>query len=174
MTVYVALLRAVNVGGTGKLPMARLLELCAEAGFAEARTYIASGNVIFRSEAPEDAVRAALEGRLRAEVERPVSVVVRSAAAVARVAADNPFSGRPGNRVMVLFTDAPLPEHPLEGAAGIQNEEVLLGRRELFVFYPDGMARTRLRLPSERDGTVRNMNTVTKLAALAAELERKA
>jgi uncharacterized protein (DUF1697 family) len=174
MTVYVALLRAVNVGGTGKLPMARLLELCAEAGFAEARTYIASGNVIFRSESSEDEARAALEAQLRALAERPVSVVVRSAADVSRVVAANPFAHRPGNRVMVLFTDGALPEHPLDGATGIQNEEVLLGRRELFVFYPDGMARTRLRLPRERDGTVRNMNTVTKLAEMAAELDKKA
>ena len=47
MTVYIALLRAVNVGGTGKLPMEQLVELCAGAGFTGARTYIASGNVIF-------------------------------------------------------------------------------------------------------------------------------
>jgi hypothetical protein len=53
MTSYVALLRAVNVGGTGKLPMAQLLELCAEVGFTGARTYITSGNVIFQSQLPK-------------------------------------------------------------------------------------------------------------------------
>jgi uncharacterized protein (DUF1697 family) len=68
---------------------------------------------------------------------------------------------------MALFTDDKLPKHPLEGAVGIRNEDVRLGRRALFVFYPDGMARTRLRLPSERNGTARNMNTVAKLAELA-------
>ena len=49
MTAYVALLRAVNVGGTGKLPMAELKRLCDAAGFGRARTYIASGNVLFES-----------------------------------------------------------------------------------------------------------------------------
>ncbi len=170
MSVYIALLRAVNVGGTGKLPMARLLELCVEAGFAEARTYITSGNVIFRSEASEHEVRDALEAQLHAYAGKPIGVLVRSSNEIAKVVTANPFSREPGNRVMVLFTDAALPEHPLDGAAGIQNEEVRLGRRELFVFYPDGMARTRLRLPCERTGTMRNMNTVAKLADLAGNL----
>jgi uncharacterized protein (DUF1697 family) len=170
MSVYIALLRAVNVGGTGKLPMARLLELCVEAGFAEARTYITSGNVIFRSEASEHEVRDALEAQLHAYAGKPIGVLVRSSNEIAKVVTANPFSREPGNRVMVLFTDAALPEHPLDGAAGILNEEVRLGRRELFVFYPDGMARTRLRLPCERTGTMRNMNTVAKLADLAGNL----
>ena len=167
MAVYVALLRAVNVGGAGKLPMARLLELCADAGFADARTYIASGNVIVRSAGSEPAVRDALAARLQADAGKPVGVLVRSAAELAALVSDNPFADQPGNRVMAVFTDDTLPKHPLDGAAGIGNEEVRLGPRALFVFYPDGMARTRLRLPSERNGTMRNMNTVAKLAELA-------
>lgn len=170
MTVYVALLRAVNVGGTGKLPMDRLVQLCAEAGLAEARTYIASGNAIFRSDSGEAAVRNALETRLHGYAGKPVGVLVRKADEMAAVVANNPFPDKPGNRVMVLFMDAPLPADPLDGAAGLRNEYVRLGRRELFVFYPDGMGSTRLRLPGERGGTARNMNTVTKLAELAASL----
>ncbi|RZA31633.1 MAG: DUF1697 domain-containing protein, partial [Lysobacteraceae bacterium] len=50
MSTYVALLRAVNVGGTGKLPMAELRQLCEASGFAGVRTYIASGNVVLQSE----------------------------------------------------------------------------------------------------------------------------
>ena len=50
MTRYVGLLRAVNVGGTGKLPMADLRAMCAEIGFADVQTYIASGNVVFDSD----------------------------------------------------------------------------------------------------------------------------
>jgi uncharacterized protein (DUF1697 family) len=51
---------------------------------------------------------------------------------------------------------------------GIKNEQVHLGKRELFVLYPDGMANTRLRIPSEKHGTARNMNTVAKLTVMAA------
>jgi len=71
---------------------------------------------------------------------------------------------------MALFVDGALPSDALEGATGLQTEEVRLGRRELFVFYPNGMAKTRLRLPSERTGTARNMNTLAKLAERAAAL----
>ena len=73
-----------------------------------------------------------------------------------------------------LFTDAPLPNQPLDGAAGRQHEEVRLGRRQLFVFYPDGMAKSRLRLPAERTGTARNLNTVAKLAELARGIDQQA
>jgi len=60
MTACVALLRAVNVGGTGKLPIARLVEMCEAAGFEEARTYIASGNVVFSSRLKERGVKVAI------------------------------------------------------------------------------------------------------------------
>jgi uncharacterized protein (DUF1697 family) len=63
MAKYIALLRAVNVGGTGKLPMADLLELCRDAGFENARTYIASGNAVFESKAAPRKVKSQLEAR---------------------------------------------------------------------------------------------------------------
>ncbi len=66
MSAYVALLRAVNVGGTGKLAMTTLTDLCEAAGLSQVRTYIASGNVVFRSDRAEDQIRSALEDRLQA------------------------------------------------------------------------------------------------------------
>lgn len=68
MPVYVALLRAVNVGGTGKLAMADLKAVCDELGFAGAKTFIQSGNVVFRSDLPEPAVQAKLEQALAAKM----------------------------------------------------------------------------------------------------------
>ena len=58
------LLRAVNVGGTGKLPMSELKAICCDAGFARVETYIASGNFVFESKAVPSKVKAELEGRL--------------------------------------------------------------------------------------------------------------
>jgi len=80
MTAYVALLRAVNVGGTGKLPMAELVRLCETIGFTSVRTYIASGNVVFGAEATEARVKAVLEKALLAYAGKPVGVLVRDAA----------------------------------------------------------------------------------------------
>lgn len=170
MTAYVALLRAINVGGAGKLPMTALAELCLSAGFAQVKTYIASGNVVFQSDGSEAEVRSALERRLEAYMGMPSPVLVRSAAEMAQTLARNPFPHEPANRVMALFLNSALPADPLEGASGVQGEEVRLGKRELYIFYPDGMAKTRLRLPAEKTGTARNMNTVAKLAAMAAAI----
>ena len=170
MNRYVALLRAVNVGGTGKLPMTVLARMCEAAGFEEVKTYIASGNVVFRSESQEDQVRSVLEDQLRGYAGRDVGVIVRTGDEIADTLARNPFADAPGNRVMALFVDGVLPVDPLEGVTGIRDEQVRLGRRELFVLYPEGMANTRLRIPGEKTGTARNMNTVAKLAEMATAL----
>jgi uncharacterized protein (DUF1697 family) len=170
MPVYVALLRAVNVGGTGKLPMTELNALCEEAGLQDVQTYIASGNVVFRSASGEKSIRLALEKRLQEHMGKPVSVIIRTAAEMADVLKRNPFSREPGNRVAVLFTDAPLPTDPSTGITGQKTEQVALGKRELFIFYLDGMGTSRLRLPAEKYGTSRNINTVAKLTEMAAAL----
>src|SRR5437868_6737379 len=87
MAVYVALLRAVNVGGTGKLPMSDLKELCEKAGFRKVRTYIASGNVVFESRMTGARVKNALETALAAYAGKPVGVLTRTAAEMAEVLA---------------------------------------------------------------------------------------
>src|ERR1700726_3249010 len=98
MGTFVALLRAVNVGGTGKLPMNDLTDICGELGFGAVRTYIASGNVVFTSRKAEAAIKAALEKRLEAYAGKPVGVIVRTAEEMAQVLSDNPFSKAAPNR----------------------------------------------------------------------------
>ena len=103
MTRYIALVRAVNVGGTAKLPMAQLKAMYGDAGFTHVETYIASGNVVFESKAAPARVQAELERRLHAYVGKPVGVVVRSAAEM-RAALDSQSvsQGRPEVRVRLL------------------------------------------------------------------------
>lgn len=168
MTRWVALLRAVNVGGTGKLAMADLRRICAEAGMIDPRTWVASGNVVFESALGEGALRSLLEARLAAHMGGATRVFVRAGEALRALAADNPFPDAPGNRVTVLFTDAPLPDDPMAGVAGRADEVIRAGTRALYVHYPGGMAKSRLRIPAEQTGTMRNMNTVAALAAMAA------
>lgn len=168
MATYVALLRAVNVGGTGKLAMADLRALCADAGFARVRTYIASGNVVLESQAPPSTVKAELEGRLLAYAGKPVGVVVRTAAEMAAVVRADPFPGAAPNRTVAIFLDEPPPPDALDRATGQDGEEMRLGVREIFVHYGAGMAGSRLRIPAAAAGTARNMNTVARLAEMAA------
>jgi uncharacterized protein (DUF1697 family) len=168
MTSFIALLRAVNVGGTGKLPMADLEVMCEAAGFHSVRTYIASGNVVFESKLDEVTVRKSLEKRLLAYAGKPVAVLVRTAAEMADVLAKNPFPHAPGNRTMAIFLDAAPPKDALETLSGRVDEEIGLGRREIYVLYGENMARSKLKIPAAKNGTARNMNTVAKLAAIAA------
>jgi uncharacterized protein (DUF1697 family) len=167
MTAYAALLRAVNVGGTGLLAMSDLVALCTRAGLEGARTYIQSGNVVFRSKKGERAVKSTLEAALAKQLGKPVAVMVRTAAELERVVADNPFPSAPPNRVIVLFLDAP--GNALEGVRG-QNKEVIEARgRELYIHYPDGQGTSKLKLRASDRGTGRNLNTVIKLAQMTRE-----
>src|ERR1700733_1913350 len=126
MTSFIGLLRAVNVGGTGKFPMSHLKELCEELGFGAVRTYIASGNVVFASRKSETAIKAALEKRLAAYAGKPVGVLIRTTAEMAKVAADNPFPKLAPNRTMALFLDrAPLAD-VLAGVRGQRDEKISL------------------------------------------------
>jgi uncharacterized protein (DUF1697 family) len=169
MPVFIVLLRAVNVGGTGKLPMGDLKHLCEKAGFRNVRTYIASGNVVAERDGAEAKAKAALEAELKAYAGKPVGVIVRTAVEMAEVIADNPFPDRSASRTVAIFLDHAPPPNALKDTKGQANEEVRPGAREIYVHYPDGIGSSKLRIPAADDGTARNMNTVAKLAAMAAE-----
>jgi uncharacterized protein (DUF1697 family) len=168
MTTYIALLRAVNVGGTGKLPMQDLKALCEQQGFANVRTYIASGNVIFESAKRERAVKSALEGALQEYAGKDVGVLVRTSTEMQQVLASNPFAKLEPSKTVACFLDDPPPKDTLRTVTGAVNEEVRLGKREIYVHYGDNMARTKLKIPAAKAGTARNMNTIAKLTELAA------
>jgi uncharacterized protein (DUF1697 family) len=167
MTKYFALLRAVNVGGTGKLPMTELKSMCASSGFVNPRTYIASGNVVFESKLSEAAVKAKLEKCLASYAGKPVEVLVRTGPEMAAVLAKNPFKSRAANRTVAIFLDKRPPKDTLKTMRGQSTEEVALGAREIYVHYGDGMGRSKLKIPAAKKGTARNMNTVAKLAEWA-------
>ena len=169
MPRYVALLRAVNVGGTGKLPMTELKAMCLDAGFADVQTYIASGNVVFSSQLGAPKVKAALEKRLHAYAGKPVGVAVRSAEEIAAVLNANPFPKAPPNTTVAIFLDGPPPKDALKDIKGQQDEQMQLGKREIYVAYGIGMGRSKLKIPAAANGTARNINTIAKLAELAAD-----
>ena len=170
MQAFIALLRAVNVGGTGKLPMTELKVMCEAAGFKSVRTYIASGNVVFRSAKSEAQVKAVLDVGLSAYFGRPAGVIVRSAAEMAAVLAGNRFPEMPGNLTHAIFLDKPPPADALDAISGQVNEQLALGLREIYAYYPDGAGQSKLKIPAAKNGTARNMNTVAKLAEMAQNL----
>ena len=143
--------------------------MCVAAGFAKVQTYIASGNVVFQSAAPEKRVKALLEKQLAAFAGKPVGVVVRTAGEMAAVLKANPFPKAAPNRTVAIFLDAAPPADALKHSVGRVSEEMRLGVREIYVHYGDGMADSKLKIPAAKAGTARNMNTIAKLTQLAAE-----
>ena len=166
MAIFIALLRAVNVGGTGTLAMTDLKSLCEGLGFTDVRTYIQSGNVVFGWAWTEARVKAALETTLLTRMEKHIDVLVRSAAEMAAVLNRNPFPSAQGNKVSVLFFDR-APKKAVFDAITIPNsEEIRLAGREVYVHYPNGMGQSKLKLSSLGISTARNINTVAKLVAM--------
>jgi uncharacterized protein (DUF1697 family) len=170
MTAYVALLRAVNVGKR-QLVMSELKAIGDELGLGSPRTFIASGNLLFTSDKSESELGKLLGDRIGEHMGAEVPVMIRTAEELAKVAASNPFTDLPGNKVYAIFLDEPPLADAIDQARNLTHERMALGRREIYVAYPSGMGTSKLRIPAAAKGTARNMNTVAKLADLAKEME---
>ena len=170
MTVYVALLRGVNLGKR-QLKMEDLRRVATELGLDGAKTYIASGNLLFRSAKSEATLKQELEGAIGAHMDARVGVMIRSATELAAVTRADPYADQPGNRVVAFFLDDAPPRDCVAAATNVVDERLALGSREIYVHYPSGQGQSKLRIPAAKDGTARNMNTVAKLAELAREYE---
>ncbi|MBY3175485.1 DUF1697 domain-containing protein [Rhizobium leguminosarum] len=171
MPVYIALLRAVNVGGTGSLPMAELKAICEGLGFSDVKTYIQSGNVLFRSDEAEKTVGERLDEALSKTMGKRPGVMVRSRKELDGIVADAPSPDAKPNFLLVYFLPEKPPGNALEKMVAPDGEEAKLAGREIYVHYPNGSGRSKLKLPALKPGTSRNLNTVRKLAEMAAALE---
>jgi uncharacterized protein (DUF1697 family) len=170
MPAYAALLRAVNVGGTGKLAMSDLRRLCEEGGLRDVTTYIQSGNVVFRSPRAEASVKKLLGQALAAQLGKPCGVLVRTAAELQQLLEQNPFPDAAPNQVLVLFLDDEPPASALKDVVAADGEQLRACGRHLVIHFPNGMGRSKLKIPLTKTGTGRNLNTVRKLLALLEPL----
>ena len=178
MTVYIALLRAINVGGHGKVAMADLRTMLAELGFADARTILNSGNLVFRGAGQSGReLEALLELGAADRLGLRTDFMVRAAPEWSDLIAANPFpdeaASDPGHLVAMALKGSPS-EQSVEAlrAAITGPEAVHVAGDNAHITYPDGIGRSKLtntviesRLGVR--GTARNWNTVLKLAELA-------
>jgi len=170
MAIFIALLRGINVGGSGILPMKDLVRHCSECELKEVRTYIQSGNVVFESRLSESGIRARLETKLEAVMGKKIDVMVRSADEMWQILRANPFPEREGAKVAVAFLHEAPVKTLVRAVISPGGEEVRPGKREIYVYYPDGMGRSKLKLPvGGASATVRNINTVAKLVAMTEQ-----
>ena len=178
MPTYIALLRGINVGGRNKIAMADLRTLFVSAGFADARTLLLSGNVVF--EGPRQS-GAALEQLLEAETQSrfglSIDYMVRTAAEWKRIIAGNPFiedAKRDPSHTLVMCLKSPAKPAAVQTLNDeIKGREIVRAAgKQLYMIYPDGIGRSKLtNAVIEKKlnvrGTARNWNTVLKLDALA-------
>jgi uncharacterized protein (DUF1697 family) len=169
VTSYVALLRGVNLGKR-QLKMEDLRRIATELGLEAPRTYIASGNLMFRSARSEKALKADLEKALADHMGAKVGVMLRTADELAAAADANPFGQESASYTVAIFLDAAPPKDAFGAAKNVDAERMALGKREIYVHYPRGQGQSRLAIPAAAEGTARNMNTVRKLVKLAREL----
>lgn len=171
----IALLRGINVGGRNRLPMAELRSIAADLGFAVAKTYLQSGNLVL-PDAPRDTgeVAAALTAEIRRVAGLEVPVIIRTASQWARVLAANPFpeATADGTKLHVVFLDgAATDEVRMFDAERFRPEELEVVGSEVYLSLPYGMGRSKLaaalaRVPNVDAGTTRNWKTVLALSDL--------
>jgi uncharacterized protein (DUF1697 family) len=180
MTSVVSLLRGVNVGGHHSIRMDALRALYESLGLRNPQTYVQSGNVVFRTEERNlDGIALRIEEGIEGSFGFRPRVMLRTAAEMRSVIAANPFATRPGiepGKFLVMFLAGDPGEEVREKVRGIKvdPEELWIEGRELYVYFPDGMGRSKLSTALLEKtlkvaATGRNWNTVTKLLELASQ-----
>jgi uncharacterized protein (DUF1697 family) len=173
----IVLLRGVNVGGRNRVAMPALREALEEAGFAPARTYLQSGNVVLDSDASPSLLARECERLIAERFSLDVSVVVRTRAELAKVVRHDPFgelAAESPKLYQVSFCSAKPDVRAVrkvaERAAG--DERLVAHGREIYAWFPDGVARSRLAAQLSKQSlgvtvTARNWTSVVSLLALA-------
>jgi uncharacterized protein (DUF1697 family) len=182
MAVIISMLRGVNLAAHNRIKMDALRALYESLKLRDSQTYIQSGNVIFRTE-EKDLVK--LCTRVQDGIERSFGfrpdVIVRTCSEMRDAIARNPFASRRGidpRRLLVTFLARDPGAEARKRLLAIESdpEELRIAGRELYIYYPNGMARPKLSWPTiERmlrtSGTGRNWNSVTKLMEIAERME---
>ena len=185
MTVYVSMLRAVNVGGTSRIKMDDLRKVYESLGLRDVRTLLQSGNVLFRSGLAD---RGRLVKRIMQEIERQleleVEVILRTLAEVVSIVERGPvLSPRADMSKLVVMFLSSVPDSAAQAAllkwhkSKELKEMVELRGPEIYLYYPDGIGRSKLTnavIESKLDtfGTARNWNTLKKLIDVGRALEQ--
>jgi uncharacterized protein (DUF1697 family) len=182
MTVYICLLRGINVGGNKRMKMADLRALLDSLGIPDAQTILQSGNVVFRSDEPDPATLAAtIEAGIQQKFGFDSRIILRTTEDFSLVMTDHPFSGdqlADEAKMLVMFLEQAPSSDAINALMDAHSgpESIHISGREAFIFYPNGMGRSKLtNTLIEKHlrvaGTGRNWKTVNKLRDLAAEFE---
>ncbi len=169
---HVALLRGINVGGAGKLPMAEFRALLTGMGLRDVRTYIQSGNAVFGSDLPVADLGTQISEAIRARLGFAPGVFLRSADQIT-AALDHPFADQFADKVHAFFLADPAPVLNLGMLERwiAPSESWHLGQGVFYLSHPEGIGRSKLAGRLDKviscDMTARNLRTVAALAEMA-------
>jgi len=176
------MLRGVNVGPHNRIKMDELRALYGSLKFEDPRSYVQSGNVIFRTKEKNGPLLAKkIQNAIQKKFGCCSEVILRTADEMRKAVASNPFPDKvkaePG-KVLVTFLAAPPPheaEANLDKFKGLPEKLHLMGR-ELYIYFPDGAGKSKLPWSSVEKflkvtGTARNWNSVQALLEIAEEME---
>lgn len=184
MTIYIALLRGINVGGKNIVKMADLKRVFEAIGLREVRTYIQSGNVLFKSDKEEKALRNKIEHEIEANFGYSVTIVLRTASELEQVFLNCPFSadeiaeaesasGLESLYVALLSSSPSQDDIVAFNACKSQNEEYKILGREVFLLFRKSIRNSKLANNLQKldiSVTVRNWKTIGKLTQLVKEM----
>ncbi|WP_319580732.1 DUF1697 domain-containing protein [uncultured Methanospirillum sp.] len=164
MNTYIVFLRGLNVGGNTMVSMKELVRHIEELGCQDVRTYLNSGNIILKTPYSEEELRGTIENELERTYGKVITTIIRSPKELEEITRNNPFPDLPGSQIGVLLTSASVNPDVAGEFVTSGTEQIRPGTREVYIYYPDGMGRSKLKIPSSlQEGTVRNMNTLVKL-----------
>ncbi|MGI9051169.1 MAG: DUF1697 domain-containing protein [Ilumatobacteraceae bacterium] len=171
MTLFVALLRGVNVGGRGKLAMAELRRITEACGYEDVATYVQSGNVVLRGTGSGSKVAATLRAAIAAGTSLDPAIAVRTAAQLAKIVDACPYDDTTNVHVTFRVEGGTALRADVQ-EAGFQPERYSVCGDEAYLYLPNGMGRSKLagalsKGTTAQDGTTRNWRTVTKLLEMA-------
>lgn len=180
MPVIISMLRGINLGPNNRIRMEALREVYTAEGMQSVQTFIQSGNVVFKTAARD---MSRLSGRLEKAFEARfgfrAAAILRTLPELEQVIAESPFAGRDGiepSKLLVVFLRTELGKDTRDAVERVSGgpEEVHAREREIFIYFPEGMGRSRLFGSVDKalggPATARNWNTVTKLAEMGSTL----
>ena len=170
MTRYVLLLRGINVGGTGKLPMADLRGILAELSASNIATYIQSGNAVLDTDADPELFLAAMWDKIETQNGFRRDALLIPAARFAEIAGGFPFQATPKTGHIFFHASTPIPDSAKIDALKTPSEEISITDAATYLHAPDGLGRSKLASGLEKalgcPATARNLNTVMTLVEM--------
>ncbi|WP_308634887.1 DUF1697 domain-containing protein [Paenibacillus silvisoli] len=185
MTIHIALLRGINVGGKNKIKMADLRDALGTLGLSRVQTYIQSGNILFESEEGEAVLRERIEGLIEREFGLSIKVVMRTAEEMAAIVAGCPFTDEQiaaadaSSEGECLYVSMLLDAPPADRVQKLETyatdvERFVIAGRDIYLLFSQSIRNSKLAVQADKlnvPSTVRNWNTVNKLLAMAQEMK---